>query len=101
MRRLGFVQSRFCGASGPRARTHNPVSEITDIAASVGTVWADPVHDRAGNMTTLPNPSHLAQGLTCKWDAWNRLAEVQDGATVVARHEYDGRHRRVKAHVDL
>jgi RHS repeat-associated protein len=83
-----------------QTRTHNPVNEITDIAASVGTVWADPVHDRAGNMTTLPKPSSLANSLTCQWDAWHRLAEVKDGATVVARYEYDGRHRRVKAHVD-
>ena len=52
----------------------------------MGTVWADPVHNRAGNMTTLPKPSSLANSLTCKWDAWHRLAEVKDGATVVARY---------------
>ncbi|MCU0961754.1 MAG: hypothetical protein MUF48_16795 [Pirellulaceae bacterium] len=87
-----------CTVSQPR--THNPVHEITDIAASVGTVWADPVHDRAGHMTTIPKPSSLANSLTCQWDAWHRLAEINDGATVVARYDNDGRHRRVKTHVD-
>jgi len=81
-------------------RAHNPVNEITGITETTGTAWIDPVHDRAGNMTTLPKPSSLASGLTCKWDAWNRLVEVKDGATVVAVYEYDGLARRVKSHVD-
>ncbi|MBM4094182.1 MAG: RHS repeat-associated core domain-containing protein, partial [Planctomycetes bacterium] len=81
-------------------RSHNPVNEITGITETTGTAWIDPVHDRAGNMTTLPKPSSLASGLTCKWDAWNRLVEVKDGATVVAVYEYDGLARRVKSHVD-
>ena len=66
----------------------------------MGTAWVDPVHDKAGNMTTLPKPSSLATGLTCKWDAWNRLVEVKEGATVVGRYEYDGLGRRAKSHVD-
>ncbi|MBM4092022.1 MAG: RHS repeat-associated core domain-containing protein, partial [Planctomycetes bacterium] len=81
-------------------RAHNPVNEITGITETTGTAWIDPVHDRAGNMTTVPKPSSLASGLTCKWDAWNRLVEVKDGATVVAVYEYDGLARRVKSHVD-
>ncbi len=51
-------------------------------------------------MTTLPKPSNPASGLTCKWDAWNHLVEVKDGATVVAKYEYDGLARRTKKHVD-
>jgi RHS repeat-associated protein len=50
-------------------------------------MWIDPVHDRAGNMTTLPKPSSPANGLTCQWDAWNRLVEVKGGVTVVARYK--------------
>ncbi len=51
-------------------------------------------------MTTVPKPSNLSTGLTCKWDAWNHLVEVKDGATVVAKYEYDGLARRVKKHID-
>ena len=43
---------------------------------------------------TGPRPASLATGLTCKYDAWNRLVEVTDGETVVATHEYDGLNRR-------
>ncbi len=51
-------------------------------------------------MTTVPKPSSLANGLTLKYDAWNRLVEVKDGQTVVGKYEYDGRNRRVKKHLD-
>ena len=46
-----------------QARTHNPVNEITAITATTGTNWADPEHDRNGNMTTIPKPASLADGL--------------------------------------
>jgi len=81
-------------------RTHNEVNEITAISETTGTAWIDPVQDGAGNMTTVPKPSNLSSGLTCKWDAWNHLVEVKDGTTVVAKYEYDGLARRVKKHVD-
>ena len=81
-------------------RTHNPVNEISGISETTGTAWIDPVHDKAGNMTTLPKPSSPATGLTCTWDAWNRLVEVKQSATVMGRYEYDGVNRRVKSHVD-
>ena len=35
-----------------------------------------------------------------KWDAWNRLVEAKDGATVIGVYEYDPLNRRVKRHVD-
>ena len=35
-----------------------------------------------------------------KWDAWNRLVEAKDGATVIGVYEYDALNRRVKRHVD-
>ncbi len=76
------------------------MNEITAIGESTGTAWVDPVHDRAGNLTTLPKPSSLSSSLTCTWDAWNHLVEVSDSGTVVARYEYDGLARRVKKHLD-
>ena len=95
-----FLQKTSGSTDLNQDRTHNPVNEITGITETVGTAWVDPVHDKAGNMTTLPKPSSLATGLTCKWDAWNRLVEVKEGATVVGRYEYDGLGRRAKSHVD-
>ena len=95
-----FLQKTSGSTDLNQDRTHNPVNEITGITETVGTAWVDPVHDKAGNMTTLPKPSSLATGLTCTWDAWNRLVEVKQSATVVGRYEYDGLGRRVKSHVD-
>jgi len=70
-----------------QGRTHKPVNEITAITAATGTNWADPAHDRASNMTTIPSPANLPDGLTAIYDAWNRLVEVKDGQTVIARYE--------------
>ena len=47
-------------------RTHNEVNEITDITETIGTAWATPVHDRAGNMTSVPKPSSLAEQLDAR-----------------------------------
>ena len=95
-----FLQKTSGSTDLDQDRTHNTVNEITAISESVGTAWVDPVQDKAGNMTTLPKPSSPATGLTCKWDAWNHLVEVKQGATVVGRYEYDGLARRVKKHLD-
>ncbi len=95
-----FLQKTSGTTDLDQARTHNPVNEITAITAATGTDWADPVHDRNGNMTTIPKPAALADGLTATYDAWNRLVEVKDGATVIARYEYDGLNRRIKSHID-
>ena len=81
-------------------RTCNKVNEITDITETTGTAWVTPAQDKNGNMTTVPKSSSLANGLTLKYDAWNRLVEVKDGATVVGKYEYDGLNRRVKRHLD-
>ncbi len=70
-----------------QGRTHKPVNEITAITAATGTNWADPAHDRASNMTTIPSPANLPDGRTAIYDAWNRLVEVKDGQTVIARYE--------------
>ena len=95
-----FLQKTSGSTDLNQDRTHNLVNEITGISETVGTAWVDPVHDKAGNLTTLPKPSSPATGMTCTWDAWNRLVEVKEGVTVVGRYEFDGLHRRVKSHVD-
>ncbi len=84
----GYVQKTSGSTDLDQGRTHNPVNEITGITAATGTDWADPVHDRAGNMTIIPKPASLADGLTATYDAWNRRVEVKHGQTVIARYEY-------------
>ena len=75
-----------------QTRTHNAANEITAFA---GTTWAATVHDRAGNMTTVPKPDSPSSSYTCVYDAWNRLVRVRDGQNNVAEYEYDGRNFRV------
>ena len=97
-----------------QSRTHNEANEIEAIGASVGTAWADPTHDRAGNMVTLPRPETPDERYRAVYDAWNRLVRLEDpdsesggsgsssssssgGETgqIVAEYEYDGRHFRI------
>ena len=56
-------------------RVHNTANEIQTSCT----------HDKNGNMTVLP-------GMTCKYDAWNRLVEV--GSNI--RYDYNGLNQRVK-----
>jgi len=62
-------------------------------------------------MTTVPKPTALTSTFASKYDAWNRLALVYVDVntngdydagtdTLMAKYEYDGRNRRVKAHID-
>jgi RHS repeat-associated protein len=74
-----------------QTRTANAANEITGITG--GTVT--PAYDLAGNMTTMPQPGNATVGLTCVYDAWDRLVEVTSGSTVVAQYEYDGTGRLV------
>lgn len=74
-------------------RTHNEANEITGISGTPD--WADPTHDAAGNMTSVPQPASLTSSYDCKYDAWNRLVQVKSGATTVATYRYDGQNRRV------
>ena len=52
----GYVQKTSGTTDLDQARTDNKANEITAITATTGTNWADPVYDRAGNMTTIPKP---------------------------------------------
>ena len=84
-------------------REHNAANEVGTISVAsggAGVNWADPVHDAKGNMTTLPKGWSPASGLTCVYDAWNRLVEVKDGSTTIGRYEYDGLGRRAVSGVD-
>ena len=78
-----------------QTREHNEVNETGTIGATQGPDWADPVYDAAGNMTTLPKPSAPANSIHAKYDAWNRLIKVKDGAVTVATYAYDGLGRRI------
>ncbi len=95
-----YVQKTSGSADLDQDRTHNEVNEITDISETTGTAWATPVHDRAGNMTSVPKPASLANSLSLKWDAWNRIVEAKDGEVVIGVYEYDPLNRRVTRHVD-
>jgi len=65
-----------CNKNGtPENRTHNKVNEIQTSCN----------HDKNGNMTMMP-------GMTCKYDAWNRLVEVGNNI----RYDYNGLNQRVK-----
>ena len=75
-----------------QSRAHNKANEITQIASPT----VNPGYDPAGNMLTLPKaPGSTATQYALKWDAWNRLVSVQDGATPVASYTYDGLTRRL------
>jgi RHS repeat-associated protein len=46
-------------------------------------------------MISLRKGGATGDVLTEKWDAWNRLVEVDNGSTVVERYSYDGLGRRI------
>jgi len=96
-----------------QSRQHNRVNEIdTDddgngpdpaaISETAGTAWASPGHDKAGNMTNMPQPDDPASSYTADYDAWNRLIKITDDSTsnVVAEYEYDGLNRRIVKDID-
>ena len=78
-------------------RTANKVNEISDITESAGPSWATPAYSKAGNMTTIPQPTNPTKTYTATYDAWNRLVQVVDSATSdpVATYQYDGAKRRI------
>ena len=78
-----------------QSRTHSKANEITDIDETVGSSWATPAHDVAGNMTEIPQPADLTSSYDATWDAWHRLVQLADGANTVALYQYDGANRRI------
>jgi RHS repeat-associated protein len=73
-------------------RDHNKANEVGAITGAPD--WADAGHDNAGNMTTMPQPATPLSSYAGKYDAWNRLVQLNAGA--VATYWYDGLHRRVR-----
>jgi len=72
-------------------RTHNAANEI----ATIGGVATNVASDKNGNMTKVPKQAG-AGFYDCVYDAWNRLVQVKDGATVVATYTYNGANQRIK-----
>ncbi len=92
-----FIQSSDNTAI--QTRTVNPANEIQTISGGTAT----PAYDLAGNMTTTPDPQPGAEspGLTCVYDAWNRLVQVSNGSTILAQYQYDGAGRRIGEFTDF
>ena len=64
-------------------RTHSPANEIADVEGDDGHVSGD----LAGNMTKIPLMAEdrtVIGHRTLRFDAWNRLAKVQAGASTQA-----------------
>jgi len=51
-------------------------------------------YDEAGNMTTMPKVGQWTASQTLKWDVWNRLVKISEGAVAVGTYQYDGLTRR-------
>ena len=61
-------------------------------------VWQDPAHDLAGNMTQMPQPATpTSRFYDLTYDAWNRLVTVYDDheSQNAQENEYDGLGRRI------
>jgi RHS repeat-associated protein len=76
-----------------QSRTASTVNEITAIAGTPD--WADPVYDAAGNTTAFPKSTDPTQNFAAIYDAWNRMIEVDDGSSPIAKYQYDGSNRRI------
>ncbi|HYW78279.1 MAG TPA: hypothetical protein VE890_01840, partial [Thermoguttaceae bacterium] len=77
-----------------QVRDHNKANELTNIDSSDD----DVAHDAAGNMIRVPKLDGSGEHFHLTYDAWNRLAEVydDDGTTLIATYEYDGKNRRIE-----
>jgi RHS repeat-associated protein len=81
-----------------QTRTHNAENEITDVDATSGGGWVDPVHDAVGNTTTIPRVAAPSQNYLLTYDAWNRVVKIEtlSGSLFsIGAYSYDGLHRRV------
>ena len=81
----------FTNNSQTTNETFDPANELTG-----GTGIVTPAYDAAGNMTTTPSPSNPQTGLTCTYDAWNRMVQVASGTTILGQYRYDGQNRRTE-----
>ena len=98
------------GAGTPitQTRTHNTANEIAGnggnpISGTGAANWVDPTYDAAGSMISGPQPRYETADANTQWykyDAWNRLTRVGQGAsspgTLVVTYSYDGQNRRIR-----
>jgi RHS repeat-associated protein len=88
-----FMDSSANGVS--QSRTTDASNEIQTITQG-GTANTQG-YDAAGNMTTIADPNNPNGTLTCTFDAWDRLTEVQDSSgNIIAQYQYDGAGRLVE-----
>ncbi|MBN8625784.1 MAG: hypothetical protein J0M17_09870 [Planctomycetes bacterium] len=80
------------GNSLDQDRSANRANEITGFTSTVGASWSQPAYDRAGNMTTFPQPAAPASSFTATYDAWNRLVGLSGGNS----YAYDALNRRTE-----
>jgi RHS repeat-associated protein len=77
-------------------RSHNAVNELTGFTTP--TTITDPTYDTAGNLTLADLPENIVNYNEYPWiftyDAWNRLAKVDDNEGHIVSYEYDGLGRR-------
>ena len=103
--------SSFISAGVEQTREHNKANEILTITRDPIDP-PDPLYDPAGSNVFGPKPNDDANGMHCRYDAWNRLASVHlddgdtpgtlDGSnTLLATYRYDGLNRRVKKVVNV
>jgi RHS repeat-associated protein len=81
-----------------QTRTHNAENEITDIDATSGGSWVDPLHDAVGNMTRIPRVAAPSSNYLLTFDAWNRVVKIETGSgelTPIGDYAYDGLNRRI------
>jgi RHS repeat-associated protein len=76
-----------------QTRCHNAANEITQVTNPGGVI--QPAYDEVGNQTLDIAPGDWDRGFSLKWDAWNRLIEVNDGNTLIQTNAYDGLSRRI------
>ena len=82
-------------------RAHDAANQVGAISGTGG--WANAEHDKAGNMTIMPDGNDPANyKLRCTYDAWNRLVTVERRPNsestdwvVVEACRYDGLNRRM------
>jgi RHS repeat-associated protein len=105
-----------------QARTANTVNEITSLVNETSKAWTTPGYDKAGNMTRIPVPGTLPDGVAWNtmslsdwdnlkladweemtldnvegvYDAWNRLVRLHVGDTTLAEYTYDARGYRIR-----
>ena len=119
----GFKQSDN-GTTWPldQTRTANTVNEITTLVNETSKAWITPAYDKAGNMTRIPVPGTLPDGVAWNtmslsdwdnlkladweemtvnnvsgvYDAWNRLVRLHVGDTTLAEYTYDARGYRIR-----